>query len=259
VTFISQKTGQFTYFSLQLSERDWSNKDILDFGGNVGNILRDPDSTIDEGRYWCVDVSNEAINAGRASYPSAHWHFYNRHCFFFNPTGIPHLKLPVLNQRFDYIVAYSVFTNCSHADMIDLVAQLIGLLKANGKLAFTFIDPHFHSWPERYQGNNFDWRLERIKSQNAQVDIRELAKAATMAKWFILVNDNDLYIENEHIKTYVPEQQKSHYVFYTVEYMRSLFPAATIFSPVNDEMQHCCILTAPEDATTMSRNLRTAR
>ena len=45
LAFISQKHGQFTYFSMQLGEPDWSKLDLLDFGGNVGNILRDPTSS----------------------------------------------------------------------------------------------------------------------------------------------------------------------------------------------------------------------
>ena len=247
MTFFSTKTGQYTYFSLQLGDSNWGRKNILDFGGNIGNMLRDPNSTIDETRYWCVDVSNEAINAGRVSYPNAHWHFYNRYCFFFNPMGVRHLKLPALPQRFDYVVAYSVFTNSSRADMIDLVGQLRGLLKADGRLAFTFIDPNFHSWPESYEGNNLQWRLERIKNENIRVDIDALAKAASNASWFVLVNEDDLYVENDDIRGYAPEQQRSHYVFYTEKYMRSLFPEATFLTPVNNEMQHCCILRASGD------------
>jgi hypothetical protein len=242
VAFISKKTGQFTYFSLQLGDSDWSRKNVLDFGGNIGNMLRDPNSTIDERRYWCVDVNSESIDAGRASYPNAHWHFYNRYCFFFNPTGVPHLELPPLGQRFNYVVAYSVFTNSSGADMIDLVAQLRRLLKMDGRLAFTFIDPFFHSWPGSYAGNNLQWRLERIKNENPHIDVGALANATRNASWFILVNDDDLYVENDHIKDYAPEDERSHYVFYTEAYMRSLFPGATILPPVNNEMQHCCVL-----------------
>src|ERR1043165_4079 len=109
--FLSSKTGQFTYFSLQLGEKDWRGKNVLDFGGNIGNILRDPNSTVDHERYWCLDVDESAVEKGRRAYPESHWIFYNRYCFFFNPHGVPNLELPELGRTFDYIVAYSVFPN----------------------------------------------------------------------------------------------------------------------------------------------------
>src|SRR5215204_3193650 len=113
MSFLSTKIGQFTYFALQLGEQDWRGKNVLDFGGNVGNILRDPTCTIDHERYWCLDVVKESIDRGKATFPQSHWIFYDRHCFFFNPQGMKNLKLPQLEEKFDYIVAYSVFTNTS--------------------------------------------------------------------------------------------------------------------------------------------------
>ena len=104
MAFISQKQNQFTYFSTQLGERDWRKRDVLDFGGNVGNILRDPNSNIDSKRYWCIDASKEAIECGRGAFPESHWITYDRRCFFFNPEGIPGLPLPRVAQMFDYIV-----------------------------------------------------------------------------------------------------------------------------------------------------------
>src|SRR3954447_15177839 len=89
LAFVSRKTSQFTYFAQQLGNSLWQGKDVLDFGGNIGNILRDPNSTIDIERYWCLDVDNEAIAVGRRSFPQAHWVWYNRYCFFFNPGGLP--------------------------------------------------------------------------------------------------------------------------------------------------------------------------
>ena len=159
MAFFSTKMGQFTYFSLQVSEPVWRGKNVLDFGGNIGNMLRDPNSTIDHERYWCLDVAKESIEKGKAAYPNSHWLFYNRYCFFFNPHGVPNLALPNLDQAFDYIVAYSVFTNTTPTDMLQLVKQLEGLLATDGTLAFTFIDPHYYSWPGHYYGDNFQWRL----------------------------------------------------------------------------------------------------
>lgn len=242
--FLSSRTWQYSYFARQLNDWDWSHKDILDFGGNVGNMLRDPYSTIEEQRYWCLDVVEEAIGKGKASYPKAHFHLYDRYCYFFNPTGVPGLRLPALEQRFDYIVAYSVFTNASRFDMIDLVEQLTGLLKVGATLAFTFIDPHYHSFPEQNAGSNLQRRLNAIKRENPDVDIDALANEASTAEWCILVDDRDLYVEREDIRSRLPHQQKSHYVFYTEQYMKTLYPQAKILPPVNNEGQHCCVLTA---------------
>jgi SAM-dependent methyltransferase len=235
--------GQFTYFSQQVGESLWSGKKVLDFGGNIGNILRDPESTIDVERYWCIDVDREALEKGKKSYPQAHWLWYNRFCFFFNPHGVPHLKLPAIEQRFDYIVAYSVFPNTMQTDMLELVSELRGLLKSDGTLAFTFIDPHYRSWPDKYDGDNFGWRLEKIRiEENADIDIASTANKARGANWCVLVNGRDLHVENENIGRWEPELQRSCYVFYTAEYMKQLFPNAVILPPVNNEMQHCCVI-----------------
>ncbi len=213
----------------------------MDFGGNIGNILLDTNSTIDEDRYWCLDLDRDAIEKGRASFPKSHWFFYNRYCFAFNPYGIPHLPIPDPGQTFDYIVAYSVFTNTTETDMLELVSQLEALLARNGALAFTFIDPYHFSSPGR---NNFQWRLEleRERGNISDSEMKDIAGRAQGAKWFMLVNGGDLYLETEDIRPYEPEQQKTCYVYHTEEYMKTLFPRATILPPVNNEMQHCCII-----------------
>jgi hypothetical protein len=244
MTFLSSKTGQFTYFSQQLGERDWSSKNVLDFGGNVGNMLRDPNCTIAEERYWCIDVVRESIERGKEAFPKSHWIFYDRYAFFFNPQGAKQVKLPEIEALFDYIVAYSVFTNTSRTDMLDLVRQLENKLADGGALAFTFIDPNYHSWPDRDPRNNLVWRLEReIYLENTVgIDVQRLADRAKNAEWFVLVNGEDLYLETEQIRNYEPEEQRTYHMFYTVDYMKSLFPRATILPPANDEMQHCCVI-----------------
>src|SRR5689334_3582429 len=244
MAFVSTKTGQFTYFSQQLGEPDWRGKNVLDFGGNIGNMLRDPSCTIDEERYWCVDVVRESIERGRELFPKSHWIFYDRYSFFFNPQGAKQLELPEIDALFDYVVAYSVFTNTSRTDMLELVSHLQNKLASSGVLAFTFIDPNYHSWPGRDPRNNLVWRLEReIYLENTlEVDVQGIAERAKDAAWFLLVNGEDLYLETEQINDYKPEQQRTYHMFYTVEYMRSLFPHATILPPANDEMQHCCVL-----------------
>ncbi len=242
MTFLSSKTGQFTYFSQQLGKREWRSKNVLDFGGNIGNMLRDPNCTIAEERYWCIDVVKESIERGKEAFPKSHWIFYDRYAFFFNPQGAKQLELPEIEVLFDYIVAYSVFTNTSRADMIDLVSQLEDKLAKGGALAFTFIDPNYQAWPDRDPRNNLVWRLEReIYLENTlDVDVQGIAEKAKGAEWFVLVNGEDLYLETDQITHY--ELERTYHVFYTVDYMKSLFPDALILPPANDEMQHCCVI-----------------
>jgi len=244
MTFTSTRLGQFTYFSTQLGDTNWRGKNILDFGGNVGNILLDPNSTIDLDRYWCLDVDKDSIEQGKSSFPRSHWLFYDRFSFFFNPNGVRSLPLPEIDPNFTYIVAFSVFTNTSETDMLELVDELKGKLAPGGALAFTFIDPNYVTWGAERGRNNLQWRLDLeterrhiTESQAKDVDAR-----AHGAKWFILVNGGDLYIETEDVRSYPPEQQRTFHVFHTTDYMRSLFPNAAIRPPVNNEMQHCCII-----------------
>jgi SAM-dependent methyltransferase len=244
MTFTSTRLGQFAYFSQQLGESIWRGKKVLDFGGNIGNILRDPTSTIDPESYWCLDVDQDSVREGKAAFPRSHWLFYNRFSFFFNPNGVPNLPLPEMGQTFDYVVAFSVFTNTTESDMLQLVEELTGILTKDGALAFTFIDPYCFSWGAKHQRNNLQWRLDlEVERGNVSAaDAQELDNRVQQARWFTLVNGTDLYIETEDIKPYVPEEQKTFHVFHTAEYMRTLFPEATILPPVNNKMQHCCII-----------------
>jgi hypothetical protein len=244
VAFFSIRKGQFTYFSLQVGESIWRGKTVLDFGGNVGNILQDPNSTIDEERYWCLDVVKDAIDAGRLSYPKAQWMLYNRYSFSFNPHGVKGLPLPDMGRKFDYVLAFSVFTNTTQTDMLDMVGQLEDVLAPGGTLAFTFIDPYYISSPGQ---SNFQWRLEleRERGNISTSEMNDLAQRTKCAKWFMLVNGGDLYLEREDIRPYKPEEEKTCYVYHTEEYMKTLFPRAAILPPVNNEQHHCCIVRKP--------------
>jgi SAM-dependent methyltransferase len=244
MTFTSTRFGQFTYFSTQLGDANWRGKNVLDFGGNVGNILRDPNSTIDPERYWCLDVDKESIEQGREAFPRSHWIFYDRFSFFFNPHGTPSLPLPEMDETFTYVVAYSVFTNTSQTDMLELVEDLKATLTPGGALAFTFIDPYYTTWGAERGRNNLQWRLD-LETERRHItadEAKDVDQRAQGAKWFILVNGGDLYIETENVRRYACEDQRTFHVFHTTEYMKSLFPDATILPPVNNEMQHCCII-----------------
>jgi SAM-dependent methyltransferase len=244
MTFTSTRFGQFTYFATQLGDMNWAGKNVLDFGGNVGNILLDPNSTIDPERYWCLDVDQESIEQGRAAFPQSHWLFYDRYSFFFNPRGVQSLPLPEMEETFDCIVAFSVFTNTSKTDMLELVDNLTKKLAPGGAFAFTFIDPYYVTWGAANDRNNLQWRLD-LETERRHISAaraREVDREAHDADWFVLVNGGDLYLETDKVRNYRPEEQRTFHVFHTAAYMKGLFPGATILPPVNNEMQHCCVI-----------------
>lgn len=224
------KAGQFAYFDEQLDHPDWSGKLVLDFGGNRGNILFDAACEIQPGDYYCIDVIKDAIDDGRRTFPEAHWAHYDRYNCSFNPDGVVDLAVPEFDVEFDVILAYSVFTHTTLEEMRDLVAQLQAKLVPGGKLAFTFIDPHWQ--------DNLKWRLERTRSE---LDIEGLLDCARNARWCSLVNDK-LFIESNGHWSNERDSCMTYHVFYTEEFMREQFPHATIRPPVNGEMQHCCIM-----------------
>jgi hypothetical protein len=245
VAHLSQKKEQFRYFDLQLEYPDWKGKHVLDFGGNIGNLLQD--SPIDVSRYWCIDVIAEAIEKGRRELPQAHWLWYNRYNISFHPGGSKTAEIPAIDQRFDYILAYSVFTHIDVEEMHHLIQALMPLLRPEGALAFTFIDPHYRSWQknygpdhDRYFGTNFEWRLER--SGLAQAEINLLMDKIRDASWFRLAGSRDVYLEDEPIPDPRRYEGLAYHVFHTQPFMQAQFPGARILPPANCEMQHCCIL-----------------
>lgn len=224
------KSSQFAYFNEQLDHPDWNGKLVLDFGGNKGNLLLDPSCTIQPRDYYCVDVVADAIEEGRRTFPAAHFAHYDRYNRSFNPEGVVDLPVPDLGARFDFILAYSVFTHTTLEEMTELAGQLHALLAPGGRLAFTFIDPH-------WQGN-LRWRLEKSHAP----DVDSLVASAEGAEWCSLINGADLYVNSNGPWTLSPETCATYNVFYTEEFLRRQFPHAKVCRPVNGEMQHCAIL-----------------
>ena len=243
MSFVSNKRGQFHYFDSQLGHPDWRSKTILDFGGNRGNLLRDDGGGIDHDKYWCIDVSRDAIADGQAAFPRAHWIFYDRYNFEFNPQGIPDLAVPDTGQRFDVILAYSVFTHTSKPEMLDLVDQLRGWLTDEGVLAFTFLDPQWHAFDgDPYPGSNLKWRLEKRREVNGAVCVDPLLARGHGAQWLALVNDDEIYRDHEEEPERDAADRRAYITFCRPGYMQSIFADAAILAPVRPERHHCCVI-----------------
>jgi len=237
-----RKSGQFAYFNRQLDYPDWTGQTVLDFGGNSGSLLLDPDCTIRPRDYYCVDVIPEALEEGRKRFPQAHWVHFNRYNCSFNPDGIDGLPIPDMGINFDMILAYSVFTHTTRDEMKELVEQLQARLAPGGTLAFTFIDPHFTAWHEIYNGNNLKWRLERARETNPSVDVEGLIEQSRDADWCALVDGTQLFINDNGFWNSEAQTCMTYDVFYTAESLQREFSLSAIRPPVNGEMQHCCII-----------------
>ena len=226
------KAGQFAYFDAQLDHPNWSGKRVLDFGGNKGNLLLDPACTIRHENYYCLDIIRDAIEEGRKTFPQANWYHYDRYNCSFNPDGVVDQQVPAWGVEFDFILAYSVFTHTTWEETKDLVEQLRGRLAPGGRLAFTFIDPHW--------GSNLRWRLEK---RNTADRVEALLAESRDADWSSLVNGTELYVNSSGAWDQVAENCITYNVYYTENFLRSQFPGAQIKKPVNGEMQHCCELS----------------
>lgn len=234
--------GRFAYFDEQLNYPRWSSKTVLDFGGNEGNLLPDSNGAILPQQYYCVDVIREAVNEGRKKFPDAHWIHYDRYNCSFNPDGIPDLLIPDQGIEFQIILAYSVFTHTTREEMHSLVEQLTNRLAPGGTLAFTFVDPHYRSWPNSYGGNNLRWRLERTPARNRSVDVERLIERSQGADWCALVDGTQLFLNSNGAWANEAQRCMTYNVFYSVPFFRREFPQATILPPVSGDMQHCCLI-----------------
>ena len=246
-TIVSTRETQFGYFDEVLAGPVWQSSKILDFGGNVGGFLVSAGDRIKHDDYWCLDLNTEVIEQGQRRFPKAHFCHYNRYSSQYNPDGISNLPVPDLALKFDIIMAFSVFTHTHKNEMLELVEQLRSTLTPNGVLAFTFTDPSYDrslSAPELPSGTDVRKILGWRKAENPALEIEDMIETARLSNWGLLI-DEEFYVEPGYELSNQEHRGKpweSYCSYFTVDYMRSLFPTAKIFPPVTPEWQHCCVL-----------------
>lgn len=230
-TLLSDNRGQFTYFDTQLGHPDWSRARVLDFGGNRGALLEDAAGVIDPSRYWCLDVSREAIEAGAQRFPGAHFLHFDRWQHRYNPAGTPTHPLPLRNERFDFILAYSVFTMIDETETIELVTALRTRLASGGVLAFTFVDPHHRQPRNGRLLSNLEWRLDVAASLGHPHDPHMAARFAGAETCYL--------IEQRGIEA---KPRLAFETFITAARIRQHFPDCEILEPTANVRHHCCVI-----------------
>src|SRR5215213_8236374 len=135
---VSTRQTQFDYFDKALGHPVWRGRKILDFGGNVGTFLASAGDRLDHENYWCIDINRAVVEQGRLTYPRAHFVHFNRYSSQYNPHGIRNLAIPDCGGvKFDFILAFSVFTHVDVNEMVETVSALRRMLARDGVLAFT--------------------------------------------------------------------------------------------------------------------------
>lgn len=234
---VSTRQTQFPYFDQLLGQPVWKGRKILDFGGNVGTFLASAGDNVDHENYWCVDLNRAVIEQGRMTYPRAHFVHFNRYSPQYHPHGIRNLPIPDCGVKFDVILAFSVFTHVDVNEMCETVGALRKMLTPDGVLAFTFFEPH-------YDRSQSDPSLPRGSTVLRNLGPRGETEMVKRARWFVVIDDR-LYVEPGNTlyhQTREGRALESFCSFFTVDFMKSLFPGATVHAPVCREWQHCCIL-----------------
>jgi len=223
---------QFAYFDFQLGHPDWSRASVLDFGGNRGDLLKGSGGAIDPSRYWNLDVSRQAVNAGARRFRHGHFVHYDRWHYCYNPRGSRREPLPRLPVRFDFILAFSVFTLICELELIELVTGLRSQLAEGGVLAFTFIDPCYRQMLNDRLVTNLEWRLEVAAECGVPIDPKTMATAASPTASCYL-------IERRRIED---APRLAFETFLTADHVQELFPGCQILAPATNIRHHCCVI-----------------
>lgn len=137
-TYLSPREERLSIFKQALGIDNWQGLQILDYGGNNGNLLRDGLATgdITESNYTCLDVDQETLRIAKNEFPNARWLPYNRPNPVYNPTG-HWTQLPFMDLQFDIACAYGVH---SHLTYEDLYFDLMELKRVAKHVAVSVVD-----------------------------------------------------------------------------------------------------------------------
>ena len=131
------------YLKEALGVDNVSGLEIFDMGGNNGNLLRDGIETyeIHPENYTCMDIDSIVMSKCRAEFKDATWLtrplMHPLYDYYAGDDDYDFLKL---NEKFDVIFAYSVYSHSSHESMHRDLDLMYKCLKPQGKMCISFID-----------------------------------------------------------------------------------------------------------------------
>lgn len=113
---------------------------VLDYGCSHGNLLRyDTDRTIDHKSYVGVDVDIFALEKAKFDFPEASFVDSVRRNPVYNPHGF-NVFPDMGNRKFDFILAYSVFSHATLDDIKETLAWMRPHLTPGGRIIASVCD-----------------------------------------------------------------------------------------------------------------------
>lgn len=186
MSYIVSRKPRLNIFQAALGIEDWRGAKILDYGGNMGNILQDgiEAKQINPADYTCIDVDKKALTYGQECFPEATWIHYDRFNEVYNVNGKEYLKFPFGDKTFDIACAYSLHSHCSYEAFTFDLQELkrVSYTVATSIVEFNFIETLRHKRSETYEKLALEWR-----------------KPWPLESYRYYVNGNEIYYEKDDI------------------------------------------------------------
>jgi 2-polyprenyl-3-methyl-5-hydroxy-6-metoxy-1,4-benzoquinol methylase len=208
---------------------DWTTDKILDFGCNVGNYVSNAGTNITPHNYLGIDLNLPSIEQAKLHHHRFNFLHYNKWHPSYNPTGIPDLKVTdFVNEKFDVVIAYSVFTHLSLSQAKQEIDNLLKVLVPGGQLLFTI-------WSSEMFQPFYCWMYERYNI--VEIDFSTV-KYNKVAYW---LNDRDIVLDQEDINS----NCNSVRTYYQTSAFLKLFPNARILGIPPGQHQTLVQITNP--------------
>lgn len=133
---LNQNVFQIIESRLNTMGKSLKGAKVLDFGCNTGNLLRTAAGLLDLNNYTGIDVNKPALDIAHKEFAGAKFVYYNKFNCTFNQAGNKSEPFP-LNEKFDVIVCYGVFTHFFMNEIKSTVEMLKKHLKPEGVLVFS--------------------------------------------------------------------------------------------------------------------------